>query len=176
MINKIYFNKQTRIKIKEILELESSIQLQEFLENASYKILLENIKKLELEKNYKPELYSNSSIKYNIKDLNNFLEELMGKRVRSSRLFCFKHKDYTIINDNINEEEGFTIILELTEKWNKKYGGYTSFVKNNEEIFRLNPKKNSLTIIKTNIEMKSFVKYINNKAKNKKRYFLKINF
>ena len=172
MINKIYNNNQTVEKIREILDPGKSIQLQNILELESFKKL--KLEKVKLKKEYKPELHSYCSKEYSNKELNEFLIKLLNKDIKSSELFIFRHRDYTLLNDNLNEKEGFKAILELTENWNNEANGYTSFIKDNKEIFRIIPITNSLTIIKTDKQMKSFIKYINNKAKNNNRHFLEV--
>ncbi|HLC58639.1 MAG TPA: hypothetical protein VJI68_02155 [Candidatus Nanoarchaeia archaeon] len=169
MINKIYNNKDTINQIKLVLEKEGNIQLQNFL------IDLPKIK-VKLKEVYIPQLhkYRFNNFKIN-KEIKEFIEKIINKKLISSKVYEFKHTDYTLINDNIKEKEGYKIILDLTKNWNEEANGYTSFIKNNEEVFRINPAYNSLTIIKTNKNMKSFVKYVNNKAKDNKRFFIEIN-
>ena len=167
MINKTYKNKQVQEKIIEIIIKEGSIQLQDFL--------TKKLKIPKLKKEYIPQLYSYKTNKYKLsKEIKGFLETITNKKVKSTKIFQFKHKDYTIINDKLKEKEGYKIILELTEKWNQESGGYTSIIENNKETLRINPIYNSLTIIKTNEKTKSFIKYINNKANNKRK-FIEIN-
>ncbi len=182
MINKYYLNLEIINKIVGVINKEGKVQLQKFLSDIYYKELLCNIKNLKLKKKYKPELYKYDC--FNIKDkklillIEYFLFEIFKKKVKfhNAQLFLFKHNNYTLLNDNINETNGINVILELTEKWNKKYGGYTSFIKNNQEILRINPVKNSLNIIITDDKMKSFVKYVNHKTKDRKRIFIELSY
>ncbi|QQG38961.1 MAG: hypothetical protein HYS32_00660 [Candidatus Woesearchaeota archaeon] len=180
MINKVYSKNLN--KVKQHFEKEGSVQLQNFFDDNYFNELIDKIKKVELNKIFDSLNYSYSSAGFNDKELINgisgFLSKLLGKKVNFnfSKIFCFKHKDYTLLNDEISEEKGFKVILELTENWSDEFGGYISFVKDEEEVFRVDTIDNSFTLIKTNDKMKSFVKYINNKAGNNLRLFLELFF
>ncbi len=168
-INNIYNNKGVQKQIKNILEKEGSIQLQDFLKE------LPKLK-INFKKEYKPQSHSYKISNYNLsKEIKLFIENITGKKISSSNIFEFKHKDYTLLNDKNSEKKVYKIILELTENWKEEFGGFTSFIKYNKELFRINPIYNSLAIVKTNKEMKSFVKYINNKAKNHQIIKLNLN-
>lgn len=178
MINKVYIKEQTIEKIKKVLKKEGCIQLQNFFREKYYKVLYN--KNIKLKKVYIPNLCSYSFSEFKdkkfLKQISNFLSNFYRLKLKGSKILYFKHEDYTLLNDKTNEEEGITIIIELTNNWNNEYGGYTLFTKNNKEVLRINPIKNSLTIIKTNKEMKSFVKYVNHKAKNNKRIFVELKY
>lgn len=177
MINTAYVNEELIEQIKELLEQEGIVQLNEFLDEKVLNDVKKKREQRKLKRVYNPLSASYSWIDWaeNVEDITAFIEKIVGRvKVRSVKLICFKHKDYTLINDKQSEEEGYTIIVELTDGWNKESGGFTSFIKNNEEMQRIYPIPNSLSLIKTNKELKSFVKYINHKAGNEKRIFLEI--
>ncbi|MBS3152787.1 hypothetical protein J4230_05250 [Candidatus Woesearchaeota archaeon] len=97
-------------------------------------------------------------------------------KLKSSRLFCFCHGNYGLLNDSLKENCNVKVIVEFTKTWNYDANGYSSFVQNGEEILRINPVRNAVTIIKVNKNTKSFVKYINHLAGKNKRYFVELDY
>lgn len=174
MINKEYSKKTVIDKIQKTFDKEGSIQLFDFIE-------LE-IPAVNLVKSYIPYKYCFRSAEFSDKNVIEAIKEFLGKLVgkelilQSSIIFNFKIKDYTLMSDEVTEDKGIKAIFEFTNNWKEEFGGYTSFVKNNKEVFRINPVKNSLTIIKTGKTMRSFVKYINHKAENNRRVFIELKF
>ncbi|MBS3167581.1 hypothetical protein J4216_00450 [Candidatus Woesearchaeota archaeon] len=170
MINNIYKDKKIIEQIKEILKKQGSIQLKEFLKEPP-KI---NSK---LKEEYVPQSHSYKFTDYEMnKEIIKFVEIITNKKLRSSKLFELKHKDYKLLSDKQKEREGYKIIIELTKSWKEEFGGFTSIIENNQENLRIIPEENTLSIIRTNKEQKSFIKYINNKAKNQKRIFIELIF
>lgn len=175
MINKVYFNKDSLNKIKQIINSEGSIQLYDFLEENAFNKLFSDLKKTKFKKYFIPKLGSYSYSNFNSKIFSEFLTNLLRVKIKNCIIYSFKHRDYTLMSDSKFENNGFKVVFEITDNWNQEAGGYHSFIKNSEEVFRLNFIRNSLTIIKTDNKMKSFVKYVNNKAGKNKRYFVELN-
>lgn len=183
MINPVYFEEDSINKIKEIFDRDGSIQLQNFFDREYLNKLINKIKNVKLKIEYDPMLHSYNYSEFEDKELINELNKILSKiniklslSLSSSRLFCFGHRDYSLLSDKINEEEGIKIIIELTKDWNHEANGYTSFVMDNKELVRINSIGNSVSIIKTDNNIKSFVKYINHYALNKKRYFIELKY
>lgn len=178
MINNTYLNDEALEQIKTVLNKEGVITLYGFLANDYYSKLLTKLKQFKFQNNYDPPRFSYKSFKLEDNKLKPSLSLFIAKilnlnlQIDSDIIFCFEHRDYTLMNDSSSEIDGIKIILELTPNWDESSGGYTSFIKNKEEVFRLYPIKNSLTIIKTKNEFKSFVKYVNHFSGKNKRYFL----
>ena len=182
MINKIYYNQEITSQIRNVLEKEGAVQLNEFLTEEGINFFLKKREQRKLKRYYIPLLasyeYANFSESNLGEEIKEVIEKILGReiKIKSLRFLVFYHKDYTLISDTKNEEEGYTLLLELTEYWKREFGGYTSFVKNNEELQRIYPIPNSLSLIKTDKSMKSFTKYVNHEAKDEKRTVLEIKF
>ena len=182
MINNYYSNKEVINEISKVILKEGKVELQKLLEEWYYKQLLEDIKILKLKKKYIPQFYRYEYSTFKDKKLillmEYFLFKIFKKDIKfyEARLLLFKHKDYVLLNDQINERNGIKLILDLTKGWNEESGGYTLFVKDNKEMLKIKPNNNTLTIIITDNKMKSFVKYINHKAQDKKRIFIELNY
>jgi len=82
-----------------------------------------------------------------------------------------KHKDYTLLNDGCPEISGFWINFFFNNLWREEYGWYFSFVSENEEILRILPIENSVTIVYIDKNVDGFIKYINVNS-GKKRIYL----
>jgi len=182
MINKVYAQKISLEQIKKVLDNKNSIQLQCFFEEEYFNKLKDRINKIILKKEFIPQLYSYSSADFKDKDIistiNNLISYLFNKssKLSSSRIFSFQHRDYTLLSDSIRQDDGVKVIIELTDNWNDEANGYTSFVKDKKEVARINVINNSVSIIRTNNDMRSFVKYVNYKSKDKKRIFIELTY
>lgn len=182
MLNQQYKDKEVLIPIQEVLNETGSIQLQGILDSKPYLELLNKMSKFNLKKEYSPESHSYHSSKFTDKDVINliskFISELFTRKpeLKSATLYKFKHRDYTLLQDDISEKKGVTVILELTKEWDLQADGYTTFFEDNAEISRINPIPNSLAIILTNKNMKSFIKYINHYSKTNERIFIELKF
>ena len=97
-------------------------------------------------------------------------------KLNNYEIVKFQHKNYTLLHDNLKEKQQLRLIFDFTEDWNHDSGGFNSYINNSEELLRINPKENSLSIIQLNEKILNFTKYINNKAKNNKTIFLRARF
>jgi len=149
------------------------VQLNEFGEDSQKLVKITR----RLKKEYNPLRYSFESAKVKENEIREILESVnkikKGKLV-SMKLYQFGQGDYTILNDNQYEEEGMTVIIELTPSWKKESGGFSSWIKEGEEVYRLYPIPDSLTLVKTTKTMKSFVKYVNKNAAQMKRIYIEV--
>jgi len=75
----------------------------------------------------------------------------------------FRKGDYTVLYDKLKPGKGVLFILNLT-KMDQSWGGWSTFIRGNEEVARLIPSENALFII-NNTGLRSFVKYVNHHAK-----------
>lgn len=181
-INPLYLKKETLEKIKDIFnssEWLPSAKIKYFLNKEDYKKIKNEIIKLKFNKNKKLMHYSYSKTEIPEK-LNKFVNsdkfkkiifEIAGENKINFELRRFGWRDYILLNDLDNEKNGIDVILEFTENWNEEFGGetvYTNSIGFNSKII---PEGNTLNIIKRE-NVQRFVKYVNNKAKNRFRYFL----
>jgi len=65
----------------------------------------------------------------------------------------------------------FWINFFFNDLWREEYGWYFSFVSENEEILRILPIENSVTIVYIDKNVDGFIKYINVNS-GKKRIYL----
>jgi len=106
---------------------------------------------LEWEKNYKPLEYSYSVAKppefTQSDEFKKLIEGIIGP-VDITLLECrkFESGDYTVLTDDLPEGTGFLFSLDLTQL-DEEWGGYTSFVQDNEEVVRQVPIQNTLFLI-----------------------------
>ena len=191
-INNDYLNPQTIITIKQAFQENNpkSIQLQNFLKNNKFKILQKAIMNSKYYLEYKPDCYSFYKIKKSNKIINEFIKFIESKEFRllisfinnkitklnNYEIVKFQHKNYTLLHDNLKEKQQLRLIFDFTEDWNHDSGGFNSHIDNSEELLRINPKENSLSIIQLNEKILNFTKYINNQAKNNKAIFLRASF
>jgi hypothetical protein len=80
----------------------------------------------------------------------------------------YSHKDFIILNDSQAKEETLDVVFDLSDKnWKSDFGGILTYTTKDEEVFYLNPLFNVLTILYNPQDVMRYLKYINNKAKDK---------
>ena len=159
------YDKKTLVEAKKSFKLSGNLQLLSFLSPKG----LEHFKHLKFSRFFVPEEFSYSSAKAPaVKELQSALQNLTGKKFTFSVL-KFEHGDYTVLNDDLKPSKGIAVMLDLSD-FDELWGGYTSFMKGDEEIFRVVAKQNSLTLVSQS-GLKSFTKYVNHHAQNS-RIFL----
>ena len=182
MLNKHYLHQDVLPDLQTVFQREGSIQLQHFLEDEWYLKLLDRVKRLHYKQEYYPQ-YSSFSLapfseKRFLEPIHEFACKLLGAsfQLRTAQAHCFQHRDYTLLHDELQEEEGISVFVELTPRWSVGYGGFTSFIHDNQEMLRILPLGNTLTMVRTYPDMKRFVKYVNHRAERQKRYFLEFKY
>ncbi len=100
------------------------------------------------------------------KDLLPVIRKIVGKKVNFELLEfrSFEHGDYSVLHDKLKPGKGYAIFLDLNS-FDESWGGFTVFMKGDEEFLRLVPQANSLFIINQS-GLRSFTKYVNNRARH----------
>ena len=165
-INPLYTNKNTQKEIKKFYEQNGFIQLENFIEGD-----IPNLENLKFEKVYNPIYISkkiNKDFKLEIENFENFIKEITNSNQINLTLNQYEHKDFIILNDKTPKDDTIDIILDFTSNWKKEFGGILTYTTKDTEIFYLEPKYNTLTIVNKPKEVMKYLKYINNKANNTK--------
>ncbi|MEK6839336.1 MAG: hypothetical protein AABX72_00170 [Nanoarchaeota archaeon] len=182
MITKEYMDPQIVEDLKQVFQKEGSVQLRNFLDKTWYTKMLDRVKRLRYEHVCEPLYHSYHSTIFSDKrfllPLHTFACTLMGVsfQPREAYAFSFHHKDYTLLHDEMQEEDGTLVIFDLTPWWNQEAGGFISFIQDNQEALRVLSAQNTFTMIRTTPEMKRFIKYVNVLADKNKRYFLELRY
>lgn len=102
-----------------------------------------------------------------IERLPELLQFLTGLKQWKYSFLSLKQGDYSVLYDSMKPGKGFAFFLDINSL-GESWGGYTSFMKKGE-VFRVVPKKNSLTLINQS-GLRHFHKYVNHKAKNPRTF------
>lgn len=149
-----------------------SIQLYDFLDKKSYDDLKKKISKLKLARKTQAMQYSFSEAEFEFdKEIIDFVQSILKKKIQKTKLLCFEWKDYTILNDEVLEKPGIDVIFDITDDWNENCGGSIVYVDGNGEYTKITPSGNTLIIVERKKNTQKFVKYINHLAQ-KKRCFM----
>ena len=92
------------------------------------------------------------------------ISNLTGRKVKSASMFCFQHGDYSLLFDDLKPQTNVVAMLDLFDV-DELAGGWTSFLEDGKEVFRVVPKRNALTLVSQN-KFYSFTKYVNHHASN----------
>jgi hypothetical protein len=159
-----------------------SIKLEDFFKKEKYELLENEIKSLKFKRKYIPDRlsFSVSDLGKNFRRLFDseefrlFFSFLIGKSIKNYKInsLMFKHKDYSLLEDDDNKNSFFEINFFFNDLWKDYYGGYFSYISENEEVLRVLSTENSVAIIYLDNEVKGFTKYINVNSGKKKIYFV----
>ncbi|MEM3154220.1 MAG: hypothetical protein QW165_01485 [Candidatus Woesearchaeota archaeon] len=145
------------------LKKKGSVQLTEILVPGALRVF-ENLK---WKRAYYPDKfslhYSHPPVVW--KEFQKLVSKLIGKKVHCSmQCIALMPGDYSLLYDALRHGKGFIFMFDVNTV-PESCGGYTVFLKGNEEVVRVVPKSNTFTIINQS-GLKSFHKYVNHHAKN----------
>ena len=176
-LNPVYRNMKTLQQIKNMFQKKApkSVQLQEIWKKEKYKALKTEAEIAAYTDEYEPERYSMSKAEMGEELQRIWLSEefqalitfITGKKsTGEATLEMFQHQDYTLLSDEA-EPSYVDVCFWMAPYWEQAWGGYTSYVQENEEILRIHPIPNSLTFVHVQQGMKKFVKYVNVRAQER---------
>lgn len=193
-INNMYIGNKISEEMQEFFQNEGFLQLTSFLEKKQIMVIEKILKKkkFELKCNPMQEKKSELNLKglydfeiisfiefFKSKYFLNFIEKLTGFELIMTDIKVSKYKqsDFTILHDKLKKKDDqIKVIFDLSDDWDEKNGGILTFTTKREEIFYLEPSFNSLNIIYNSGEIISYLKYINNLAKDKKIIRVELEF
>ena len=184
LINKNYLDKET-IKQASIAFTSNNIiyniQLQSFLKENIFKSLEKEMKLLSYSYKYKPDIHSYFSADVpesfisllESEEFKQLIQEITKTKLTNvtAEACYFKNKNYTILNDKETIKDGISFFFDLSS-WDNKFGGYTVFVNKDKNLIQ-QPIQNSLTLALQSKHQRNFIKYVNNQAKDNKRFIIK---
>ena len=191
-INQMYQSEKIKEEMREHFEENGFLQLHSFLSNSLEEFQKELVNKINSHK-YQPNSHSYYENEKSTQDTNtllfiedfksttftSFLEEVTGFSLtpHKSALRKYSHKNYSLLNDeNVEEEDFLEVIFDLSDEFDEDAGGYLAYTTQREEILYLEPSFNTLTFLFKPKELMSYLKYINNKGKNKNIVRLELTF
>ncbi|MBI1970443.1 hypothetical protein HYS47_01725 [Candidatus Woesearchaeota archaeon] len=106
-----------------------------------------------------------------------FISSIAGKPVswKSIDVLSFSHGQYTLLYDGLHQKQGVYGIFDLTTL-PEEAGGYTVITTGQEELARVVPIENTLTIFTLQKNARYFFKYVNHHAKPKRRILVMTRF
>jgi len=143
--------------------LSGNIQLRSFLSEKG----IELFGHLKFRHVYVPEKYCYSIADGpELKGFDAVLSSIVGQKLKAKSVSCFMfgRGDYTLLYDAIKPGSGVAFFLDLFD-FDESLGGFSSFLKDGKEVFRVVAKSNSLALINQS-GLKSFVKFVNHRAKS----------
>ena len=184
-INKEYLNSKTIEEMREFFDNQGFLQLKKFFDSKDVEILEEKLSKHTFVKTYNPlicrkeiletkELYIPEILEliemFKSKEWISYIEQITEFNLQFKKINVekYQHKDFEILNDKAQREDRLQIIYDLTPKWKKEWGGYLTFTTQEEELLYLEPEYNTLNLIFKASELMTYLKYINNRAKDNK--------
>lgn len=112
------------------------------------------------------DLISNPLFKNQFEKLN----QVVGKNLKSIKLKKFSHRDFTLLDENENNQ---LILIHDLNDFEYDWGGYHFFQSYSEALFDVPIEKDNTSIIQKSSDMFYFVKYVNSFS-NGSRIFLEV--
>lgn len=106
------------------------------------------------------------------------LSFVVGKKVAVKEIEwqSFSHRHYTLLHDKRVQEKGVYLFFDLSALWNEAWGGYTSVVRDGQELIRALPSENAATFLTLAGKARQFTKYVNYRAGKHRRIVLVARF
>lgn len=184
LTNQVYLAEETITAMRDEFLKNGFIQLSDFLTQSFFSQCLASVQKSSFTKKYVPDRFSFSEAKIpaeiskllTSKQFADFVSSIVGKKLslKNLKILSFSHKDYTLLHDNLKGYSGFDLVFDFNTI-DESCGGFTSYVRNGQEVVRIVPIANALTLIKRRKDMLSFVKYVNHRSE-KSRIFIHSNW
>lgn len=170
MINELYKKGNVILEIKNSLEKNKVIKLEEFLTEK-----IKNSGKLKFKKEKIADRFSYEEAKnkelekiFLSKEIKEFLKKITKKGIKNIRVLRFGHKNYRILHDEKNPQKEEKFYFFVCKKWKHESGGNIAFKKEDGKVFYLTPTHNSLSIVKKEKNWEEFLQYINHLAGKEK--------
>lgn len=99
-----------------------------------------------------------------------FLSAIVEKKVSCTSVewLSFGHQNYTLLQDKLRQKQAVYAMLDFASL-DQGCGGFTSVMYSNEELGRIIPIENSLTVFRLPKDARYFTKYVNNTAGQRRR-------
>lgn len=181
-LNDTYLDYDNLAEISKVFSKNApnSIKLEDFFKKEKYILLNNEIRNLKFKKKYIPDKLSfsisetgaNFDKLFNSDEFRIFLEFIINKKITNfkKKALLIKHKDYSLLSDDNVKFTGILINFFFNDLWRDVYGGYFSYISENEEVLRILPSENSLTIVSVDEKVDGFIKYVNINSRKKRIY------
>lgn len=180
-INQAYLTDQAVNETASVFKETGHLTLSDFFTHHTYQEFSKIASRSAFQKNGIPNKYhfGSANIPKKLMDFLHhqefldYLSDILGidvHQLTSGMLYQFKHKDYTLLHDDLTLEPGIDLVFEFTPEWNDQAGGEITYTKEGD-AFSLPIKANSFSIINRTEEHR-FVRYVNCHAKDQKRWFV----
>ena len=175
-MNDIYLNPETLQQARASYEKSAhgSLRLHSLLKPAVYHKIETKAMKMKGKQVKIPDRFSYSEVK--MKELENFFSSrefislisfIAGRKIKKAGISTkkFGHRNYTLLHDSEQMKPGIDLFFDITPVWDLNWGGSLIYRDAKQELFRLPPLANSLTIVDRKKGMHRFVEYVNHKAR-----------
>ncbi|MBS3127022.1 hypothetical protein J4228_02560 [Candidatus Woesearchaeota archaeon] len=177
MINKYYIQNIEQIKDAFHNNKEfPHVVLVDFFEKKDYEMIKQEIKRTTFSPEKDPLTHSYSIARTTF--LNDpffeFVSTIVNGNIKPMKqtILQFKHKDYTILNDQQQDKPGVDIIFNVTDDWQDEWGGSHFYVDGSGAYTKMLTTGNTLVMARRSADTKRFVKYVNCTSKQKSRIFI----
>jgi len=155
-----------------------NIKLGQILDASSYEKLSQTVSRTTLKPHVSPleYRYGIASLKLPqlTKSLSKFLKPIFGIELKeeSWKLVSLTWKEYSMILDSYKSRVGFDVIVDVSDDFPDNAGADIVYTTGGEETVEIPASSNTLIIVKIGDKTRSFLRYANHYAKDKKRNFL----
>lgn len=175
-LNPAYLDTNTIPKMQEAFKESplKSIRLNHFLNDRSYVKTEISVHKAKAKHAKIADRFSYSDVVipkqvatfFTSKEFLRLISVITGKKLKRCELSIkkFGHRDYTLLHDSEALKPGLEFFFDINPVWNPAWGGSLVYRDAQEELFRLHPTANALTIVNRKKGMFRFLEYVNVKS------------
>ncbi len=167
MINKLYLTGKIIMEMKKFFSDNGFLVLNDFFEKSAYSQMKKELSLTEGVTKKVPDKYSYEELSAGIDETTkNFVAEIVGKskkfKVDAKR---FRHRDYTLIHDEMNQQ-GCEFFIFICDTWKNDWGGMRVYADSSgkQDSLIFPPNGNCFCIVDKKKGWNSFFKYVNNRA------------
>ena len=181
IINPLYKKKESIEKLQKAWnakEIFPHLLLTKVFPQGIYKQKEKELHKLFFKRESRPDRYSYAIAKasslhiFDNKELQEFISVIIGKKVKNilGDALYFSWKDYTLLSKE-QERNTIDVIFDFTPDWKEEYGGSLIYKDEKGKYVKFMGLPNTMILIERK-NAQSYIQYVNNFAKGKKRYLL----
>lgn len=188
-VNKDYLNPVLLRQMRNVYRRQQSVQLRAFLTLQQFRQLQHDAMHAPQTARSVPDMFIYDALKPcgTMLSFEHFLRSpvfaqllsfILGRKVACASIEwqSFRHRHYTLLHDKLRQERGIYLFFDLTARWEEAWGGYTSVVKDGDELARIIPRANALTFFTLAGKARHFTTYVNHKAGQHRRLVLVARF
>lgn len=166
-----FFNKEGYVQLQDFFIEKDALKIYKKLNKENFKLTFEPLEhkkyEIDIKKSYSPEILQIAEY-FKSKEFIEYIESITDFSLQFKKLSInkYNHTCYELLSDSKVNAECIHVIFDISENWKKENGGTLVYTTSKEELLYLEPSFNSLSLVIRNVDILTYLKYINYKSKD----------